>query len=280
MAKISNSAYVAFCKCPQLYTEEFVNGIQKPKPYLDFGHRFHDLLHKHYYPEYNLLDSTLPETQEAEVQSMFEAYKAYYPAEDFEVVDCEHRFELGFGDLYTEDLILAEGEDLNPAVHYSAFQHTYLGKFDMLVRNKDGKLQLFETKTEARGSKRNLPKAWVARTQASLYLWAAEQIYKEPIDSIILNVCIKASPKGQVSPTFRRDTLQRTPAQVKQAISDLTYIANQIDQIGTGPFPRHTNNCISENGWECDYFLRCHYGAYGVEEQGFVQIEPFSYLAL
>jgi PD-(D/E)XK nuclease superfamily len=258
VTKLSNSALTAFWECPTLYYDEYVLGIKKPHGYFDFGHRFHALLMNHYCPDCPLPDTILNEQDENECQAMFAAYQAFYPSEDFEVVDCEKRFELPVGN------------------------HIYIGRSDMLVRGKtDGKLRLFETKTESRGSKRNLPKAWVARTQASLYLWAGTQVYHEPIDSIILNVCTKGSEKGRVGPTFRRDTLQRTDQQVQQALKDFIYVADQIDCLGTeGPFPRNTNSCLSENGWECDMYGNCHFGIPLDESAGFVQVEPYAYLEL
>lgn len=267
MARLSNSAFVAFNKCPTLFQEQFINGYQKEQSYLQFGHRWHQYLQAHYdslsarglgsIPPAPDLDPQI----ELEVQSMFEAYKAFYPTEPFEVLETERYFEIPFG---------------------PDNKHTYIGRIDARVRNKETrKVQIFETKSEKRGGKRNLPKAWVARTQATLYLWAAEKIFNESVDSIILNVCTKGSEKGLVGPSFRRDTLQRTPQQVEQAIRDLTWVADQIDSLDPNqPFPRDTNQCVSELGWECDYYLLCHYGRTPETLSQLVQVEPFSYLSM
>jgi hypothetical protein len=252
-------------------------GLQKPVSYFEFGKRFHTLLQYYYKPPQSLdatIDQNFPlqdEQMENDVQVLFEAYKAAYPTEDFEVVDCERAFELVLpqGNLYSPSLVEAK--------------HKYLGKIDMLVRNyATKKLQVFETKTESRGSKRNSPRSWAARTQASLYTWAASQIYAEPIDSIILNVCTKASPKGQVGPSFRRDVLERTPAQVEQALKDLIWVADRLEEMQeSGVYPRNTNSCVNEFGYDCDFYLPCHHGGMTPEIlASYVQIEPFAHLEL
>lgn len=256
--KISNSALSTFWSCPTEFQEQYINGIQLKKTYLDFGQRFHEYL-QHHYCGGELNASTLSTEDEATCESMFEAYKAAYPVEDFGIVDCEKVFELKLGQ-----------------------DHIYTGRFDMLVRRKEnGKLALFETKTESRSSKRNMPEAWLARTQGSLYTWAARRVYGEQIDTIILNVATKGSDKGRIGPTFRRDILHRTEAQIEDAVKTLKWTADAIEQMQSNNyFPKNTNSCVSEFGWKCDYYSLCHLGRDAATLSPFVQIEPFSYLSI
>lgn len=260
MAKLSNSSLTEFFRCPVAYQTRYVDGLQKGTvpEYLMYGTRFHQMLEAHYIgmtpvgvgyvpkkPDW------LPDVLEHEAQAMLAKYKADYPVEAFEVVKLEHNFELM----------------VQPT-------HTYIGRFDMLVRDKvTGKLQLFETKTEQPRSKRNLPDAWIARTQGSLYVWAAQQIFGEEIDTVILNVCTRGTPGKQVPPGFRRDKLHRSPKQIEKALDTFRYVADQVDR---GVFVENTISCVTDKGYHCDYYDKCHLGA----DETLVQVEPYSYLTL
>ena len=171
---------------------------------------------------------------EAEAQLTFAAYEAHYPEEAFEVEGVEEYFEVPLPDS----------------------EHTYIGEFDAIVRMKDsGKLWLFETKTEKRGSKTNLPDSWQQKSQVGLYLWAAEQKYAEQFEGILLNIITRQSPKGQERPGFRRDSLVRTRGQQQEAVRNLVWIADQIEGCHrTGFWPSNRNRCVGEWGWKCDYY--------------------------
>lgn len=242
--KIDNSQASAFWHCPKHWEERYVQNLEPvgPRVALDFGTRMHQLLEirhggKAMYPV--LDDSTL----ESEAQLTFAAYEAHYPQEPFDIVSVEEYFEVPVG----FDPTYVFGDPV--------FRHTYCGEFDAIVRMKDsGKLRLFETKTEQRNSKSNLPLAWQQRTQVGLYLWAAEQIYGEEFESIILNVITRQSPAGRERPTFRRDQLQRTGAQRAEAVKNLVWVADQIEACQrTGFFPADRNECVSRYGWSCEY---------------------------
>jgi len=264
--KISNSSLKAFWFCPLKFQEVYINGLQEPESEaLQFGARFHERLAAYYTGlspvgvGYVHGAPHLDPQIDADTIAMYESYLASYPWEPFEVVACEQLFE----------------------VPIPGSAHTYTGRIDMVVRDKATRaLQLFETKTEKAGSKRNVPKAWVARTQASLYVWAAQQIYKQPIDTVILNVCTKATAKGQEGPRFRRDNLHRSPAQVAEALKDLQYVAAQVDAFGAGAFPANRNNCTSDWGWDCEFYAAHNVGWTPELRQQFVQIEPYSYLEM
>jgi hypothetical protein len=265
--RLSNSSMKTFWECPLKFQETYINGLQSPpSEALLFGDRFHERLCAHYeglsargvgYVPWKPKD--LDPKIEADVLAMYEAYVAAYPVEPFEVLHCEQVFELSIPDS----------------------KHTYTGRFDVIIRDKaTRKLQIMETKTEKAGSKRNLPKAWTARTQASLYTYAAQKVYGEQVDTVLLNVCTKASPKGQVGPSFRRDTLYRSPAQIAEAIKDLQYVANQIDALEGKEFPANRNNCTSDFGWDCEFWNLHNIGRSPEQLEQFVTIEPYSYLSM
>lgn len=180
------------------------------------------------------------ETIEFEAQATFAAYRSAYPVESFDVVACEQSFEVAI-----------------PGSH-----HRYTGKFDGVVRYKEdslwpGQLALLEHKTEKRNALRNLPKAWAAKSQVSLYMWAAQKLYDEPFAHIILDVIRRQSPKGQEPANFYRDVLERTKAQQEDALRDLVWVADQIEMLEIERpdehWPRTTDQCQQGN-WACDYF--------------------------
>lgn len=251
----------AFFTCPTFYANRYQTGLTlavEPS-YLQYGTRMHQLLQWHHTggvsdcpPPTDTLDPSL----ELEAQAMLAAYRGNYPTEDFTVIDIEREFNLG--------------------ITGNSTTHHLRGRIDMVVRRKaDSKLCLFESKTESRGSKRNLPEAWTARHQGSLYTYAATELYGEQVDTIILNVLTRGSAGKQIAPVFRRDSLHRTPQQVSQAIRDFTWVGDTIDLLqANGAYPRNTNACVSDKGYKCTYYMKCHTG----DATGLIQIEPYAYL--
>lgn len=253
--KLDNSAAKAFWTCPWLYWERFENKIERKKKSdaLTFGKRMHQLLEgrlhqmrdrllpdQHLWEGYEPLlpQPPLPDLElEAEAQAMFAAYCQQYPVEPFDVIDVERYFE----------------------VPLPNSDHVYVGKFDGIVREHDtGKLCIFEHKTEKRGGKQNLPASWAVRSQVSLYIWAAEQIYHEPFDQILLDVLTRQSPAGQIGPTFPpRQHLQRTDQQKQDAVTNLIWVADQIEALKArvawgGTIPFDSEQCVPNN-WQCDF---------------------------
>lgn len=229
--------------CPQAYQEKYRLGIQKKTPgdSRAYGHRIHDLLKSHFlslkginWPPPVAADD---DPVELEAQEMYEAYRAFYPQEDFDVVEVEQYFEIPIPNS----------------------DHIYCGKRDGVVRDQaTHKLRLLEHKSELRSAKSNLPEVWAARAQVGLYVWAAESAYLEPFEDIILDVLTRRSPAGRISCGFRRDPLQRSPAQISQAIENIRAIANNIarydEEYGLAPWPQHTENCC-KGGFKCDFYL-------------------------
>ena len=240
--KLDNSAANTFAFCPRLFQEKYRFHTQKKTPgdARAFGKRIHDLLKAHFLELKGelwvppILDPDDP--VELEAQEMIEAYRAFYPVEDFDVVEVEQYFEIPIPD--------------SP--------HTYCGKRDGVVRGRNtGRLRLLEHKSEKRGQKSNLPKVWAARSQVGLYLFSAQQFYGEPFEDIILDVLTRRSPAGRILPEFRRDNLQRSQQQIEKAVENLRAIANRIQEYdetyGLAPWPEFTENCC-KGGFDCDFY--------------------------
>lgn len=252
--KIDNSAAETWAFCPRKYQEVHVNGFQRAdnSDARGFGGRVHELLAEHILPQGLGFKTDVPEHIASEAQELFEAYVAHYPTEDWTVLDVEQYFE----------------------VPLPGTTHVYHGKMDGVVRdNSSGRLVLLEHKTEARGSKGHLPEVWAAKPQVSLYLWAGEQIYHEPFDSICLDVLTRRSPAGRIPPTFRRDTLQRSAEAQARAVRNITWIANQIEALNVelrdGIWPSFDSNC-NKGGWKCDF-----YSAHVVAETQVAALDEF-----
>ena len=239
--RIDNSGAKLWWKCPLEYQEKYVHEREPETTQgsMAFGTRLHELLEEHYSGKQKYQASE-DIGLEAEAQVMFEAYRAYYPEEPFEVVDVERVFEVPLG------------------------PHTYTGKFDVIVRMRDsGRLWLMDHKTERRNSHSNSPESWASRSQVSLYIWAAEQVYNEPVEGIIVNILRRQSPKGEIGPEFRRDHPQRSKEQIAEAVANITWVADQIERMqreyGERQWPANRNNCIQGN-FKCDYFAPHLYG--------------------
>jgi len=278
--KIDNSQVVKFWHCPLAWKERYANELE-PKvrntDSLDFGTRMHQLLENHHRRLSGVLGDVrfepLPnEALESEAQLTFEGYCAHYPEEPFEIVDVEKYFEVP---LPAPDLLDGQMDCKSG--------HIYNGEFDAVVRDKtSGKLKLLETKTESRSSKSNSPEAWISKSQVGLYQWAAEQIYGEEFEDIILNIIPRQSPKGNCAPLYRRDNLHRTREQQLDAVKNLVWVADQIEEMQrAGFFPSNRNNCVNSNGWRCDYFS-LHITPEGRPSEELIQLQykkPEAYLA-
>lgn len=182
------------------------------------------------------------EALEIEAQVMMAAYKAQYPAEEWDIVDVERTL----------------------LVQLPNSHHIYAFKIDLIVRSHaTGKLSIIDHKTQERTSKSNLPQKWAARDQATLYIWGARQYYKEEIENFILDILVRQSPAGQKPPSFpERQKLERTEKQIELAIRDIIYIADRIEDceklFGDGPWPANREECYT---WgQCEYYQLHTYG--------------------
>jgi hypothetical protein len=234
-------------KCPTFYKIRRKDNLELITDHsaTDFGTRMHELLENRFREMGRLPLVQYPPVGnpalENEAQVMFAAYEQTYPVENFTVLGVEELFEIPI----------------------PGTSHVYTGKRDLDLRLPDGRLAILDHKTEKRGSKNNLPLAWIVNTQASLYNWALRQAYPgEPVAYFIVDVLTRQSPAGREPATFRRDYIERTDAQIEDALRNLIYIADQIEEGEkrfTDWWPANRKNCVMNN-WKCDYFALCHYG--------------------
>ena len=257
--QLDNSAANAFRKCPLLYFETYVQRLQRvtvEPSAMDYGTRVHTLLAEKNHILKGESDVQLsPEYPhpglEAEAQAMVAAYNSFYPVDPFDIVDVERTFQVNL-----PCPLCKSCADCNCNVADVPGVHTYCGKFDAIVRlHSSGKLAILEHKTESRNSKMNTPEAWASRTQAQLYIWAAQQVYNEPIKGVILNILTRQSPKGQVGCSFRRDdNLLYDQSKLDEAIADIVWVADQIETCERlGFWPAFREACVSPTGWACDF---------------------------
>jgi len=244
---LDNSRANTFRTCHYKYQEKYVKNIE-PKPYpgedytaLQFGSRMHELLEEYakgvlIYPESPIV------ALEVEAQVMMAAYKAQYPAEEWDIVDVERTL----------------------LVQLPGSEHVYAFKIDLVVRSHaTGKLSIIDHKTQERSAKSNDPQKWAARDQATLYIWGASVYYKEEIENFIVDILVRQSPAGQKPPSFpERQKLERTPEQIAIAIRDIIYVADQIvdceKRFGNEPWPATREECKT---WgQCEYYLPHTYG--------------------
>jgi len=239
----------------------------------------HERLEEHYkgqliYPQHQ------NDILETESEIMMQAYQARYPEAVLDIVDvertfkvqlpglCHHCYQGNFGgpEYYTDG---PADENwgrwcLNCKRWVLCGSHVLIGKIDLVIRNEEGKLDIWDHKTEKRGAKSNLPQKWGARDQASLYLWAAERIYKEPIGNFYVNVLTRQSEKGQVGPSFpaEQQKLERNQRAIDIAIRDIVVVADEIERykriFKDGEWPSNREMCF---GWGyCPFYQIHRYG--------------------
>lgn len=238
--EIDNSGANAFRRCPFCYYYGYLYpnadgtlGLEKVYTGTDvrardFGTRGHELLENHYRESAGLQPKPYPESEnpalELEAQAMYAAYCNHYPVESFRVVDVERTVRLPLGDS----------------------GHTYVAKMDLAFEEEDF-FGILDHKFESRTSRRNTPMGWAVRDQATLYMWAASQLYGRVPRHLLLNVCRRQSPKGREGPEFYRQTIQRTPEQMERAVRDLILIADTIEdyrkRFEGRTWPSNFENC-------------------------------------
>ena len=242
--RIDNSALKVFQFCPAYYQERYVHKIEpkvQENTALTFGKVFHRLLEGRLKGELSFSKEELfPEVSESiwdECIFTYEKYCQQYPQEDWETIDVERLVEVPLTGMF-------DGMDV------------YVAKMDWVARSPEG-LRIIDHKTEERGSLNNSLQRWQYLTQVSLYQWAAEQYYHEPIYGITIDLISRRSLKGRCEPEFQRFTVQRTPWQQKQAVETLRYCVEQIKFMQSkewtdGLWPQNRDNCQKWR-WTCAY---------------------------
>jgi len=277
--EIDNSAANDFRSCPWLYYEKYIHKIElKPFPgeiysSLEFGSRVHELFECFYKKQIGVIPPEYPaspiEKLEEEAQWVMSCYEAKYPQETFKILDVEHTFRVALPDYCPEcysDNIAIVGDGwcrcLTCEKEFPQGRHVYTGKIDLMYQ-EDGELFIMDHKTQQRNAKSNLPQKWAARDQATLYLWAAERIYGQPINRFVVNIIRRPSPAGRERPDFPdRQRVERTDLQVETCVRDLVVTADNIERyiktFGDKPWPAHRENCYT---WgQCEMYVPHLYG--------------------
>lgn len=240
-----------FRTCPRKYYEAYIRKVEpivfkEEEGYsaLEFGDRVHQLLEELYkHVPFNTIYNPSPNAAlEEEAQDLLREYRAHYPQEEFVVVDVEH----------------------NGLIQLPNSPHVYAYKRDLLGRFSSGKLYAIDHKTEKRGSKSNLPQKWSARDQATLYIWATQQEYKTDDVQFAVNILTRQSPAGRIRPSFpERQKLERSAEQIRIAVRDIIYIADEIERMqerfgDREPWPANREECYT---WGyCDYYVPHTFG--------------------
>jgi len=274
--QIDNSIAAQFRECPWKFYENNLRndtGIEPIPPEgegyspLEFGARMHERLEE-YYSNERLYPPHVNEILETESELMLQAYKARYPNEQLDIVDVERTFKVALPYHCPQCYNIPKGVALwcEYCGYGAAFpQHVLIGKIDLVVRNAEGKLDIWDHKTEKRGAKSNLPQKWGARDQASLYLGAAERLYpKEEIGNFYVNILTRQSEKGQIGPSFppERQKLERNVRAIEIAVRDIVLVADEIERykkiFKDGEWPANREKCYD---WTyCPYYQIHRYG--------------------
>jgi len=287
MTEIDNSSAAQFRECPWKFYECNLRngtGIEPIPPPgegyspLEFGARMHERLEE-YYSNERLYPPHANEILETESELMIQAYKARYPDEHLDIVDVERTFKVQLPRLCPhcyQGIVRLQKEALSGAplpycdacsdwVTINYENHILVGKTDLVIRNAEGKLDIWDHKTEKRGAKSNLPQKWGARDQASLYLWAAERLYPgEEIGNFYVNVLTRQSDKGQVGPSFpaERQKLERNVRAIEIAIRDIVIVADEIERykriFKDGEWPSNREQCYTF--YPCEFYQVHRYG--------------------
>ena len=275
--RIDNSMYSLYCKCPLAYFERYHGLLQQnstgnpsresevhagegsrniqqsasgielaaPSESLDFGTRFHQLLHLRRLRLCGDQQPVLPEWPddriESECQSTLAQYDAFWRGREYTYLESER----------THVLPLPGSEG----------RHELVVKLDAICRFPDGTIGPFDSKSENRPGY-NTREDWAGRTQAKLYLHASKVLYPdEHVSSLCVDVITRGSPKGRRSPIFSRiEDIGSSQAAIDDALRNVLWVADDIQRsLHLGWFRSNMNAC--KRGWDkCDYYNLHVYG--------------------
>jgi|SRR5919108_304283 hypothetical protein len=281
--ELDNSGANEFRRCPLLFQEGRLaegTGLEQI-PFgnevtpLQLGSRVHELLEEYYRELQGNPRNPYPESNnavlETEAQIIMAAYRSKYPQENFKILDVERPFRVGLPVLCKRCYTLTEKEVLpgfcnqcgDSFAANESGRHIYTGKIDVMYE-ENGELFVMDHKTEKRRSNSNRPQKWAAKDQATLYLWAARQIYKKPISKVVINILKRPSDKFQEGPIFPdRQRLERTDEQIKIALRDFVFICDEVERykkvFENTYWPSNREEC--DSGWgQCPFYLPHTYG--------------------
>jgi hypothetical protein len=201
------------------------------------------------------------EAIESECQATLAAYEAHY-VRDFEYLESERTSSVPIarncpncGGEAQEKLSLASDQRVCRECGQIFVIHELVVKLDAVVRYGDGTIGPFDTKTEARPGY-NTREDWAGKTQAKIYLYALGALYPhERVSRLTVDVVSRASPKARRGPLFTRlDDISSTPADIQEAIRNVSAVADDIQHALRVGFWRSNMN-LCKRGWEkCSYY--------------------------
>jgi hypothetical protein len=200
-----------------------------------FGKRFHELLENRHRVQLGLLPRTfrplVDAKLESEAQSVFAQYEQHWLGDPLRTLGAEAQYTLPL----------------------PGSAHELTVRIDRIVRFPDGTIGPQDSKTESTPGN-NSRENWASRTQASLYLWALEQLQpKERVSRLVVDVITRGNTKR--APIFyRSDDITRSRADLEDAIRNVIRVADEIEHWrGLGWWPSNMNIC--KDGWKrCDMY--------------------------
>lgn len=238
-----------------------------PKPDLDFGSRFHQLV------EHRRLLRLSQNVAASELQLRLRKLEQPWPNDDIER-EAQFTFAQYEAHYLPEPLEFLEAEKTH-TIPIPGTPHELTVKIDGVVRHADGTIGPLDTKTERSGSQNNTREAWAGRTQASLYLWALKALYpEERVSRLVVDVVTRGTPKKL--PLFTRlDDIARPQAALDDAIRNVVWVCDDIERSRQSGFWRSNMN-ICKDGWKrCDYYDLHVYGETAENLQKFQAAEAY-----
>jgi PD-(D/E)XK nuclease superfamily len=200
-----------------------------------FGKRFHELLENRHRAQLGLEPKVYPKLSdlrlESEAQSVFAQYEQHWLGDELQTLGAEAQYTLPL----------------------PGSAHELTVRIDRIVRFPDGTVGPQDSKTESTPGN-NSRENWSGRTQASLYLWALEQLQpQERVSRLVVDVITRGNSKR--APIFyRSDDITRSPADCADAIRNVIRVADEIEHWrAINWWPSNMNIC--KDGWrKCDYY--------------------------
>ena len=250
-------------QCPQKYAWKFEMGMDRrptDSPALIKGTMMHLILAQHYYRLKNATEGQDPDEWEEprialkrqaeeeegrwdpfleQIETCFDAYLSHYKTDNFKVLEVER---LAWGQID---------------------EHTFTGRFDLVMEDVAGRVWVVDHKTTARLLKRQIQYYGVSG-QLIGYSYLAKQIYGDRFHGMLLN---QIQHTGKFN--FQRLSLPPAPYLLErfpQTVRDAEERIAQLKKSGRSPleWPMAMNEmtCYGRYG-ACDFLENCKWGTGG-----------------
>ena len=254
-------------ECPQKYAYRYELGIEtfnsSTSPALVKGSMMHLILAQHYNRVKNVAQGLDPDEWEEPIKTLqikadsespvwadnldniikcFQAYLAHYPVDPFEVLEVERLAYAQIGD------------------------HLFTGRFDLVVKDRGGKVWIIDHKTTARLLARQ-KKFYGISGQMIGYSYIGHSIYGEKFGGMLLN-------QIQHTGKYKFDRIRLPPApnllrRFPQVVDDTEKLITRLKEEKRPPdqWPLAMNEltCYTRYG-ACPYMDHCQWGISNTEE--------------